>query len=58
MRIQTRKSRAVVRLDIEISHAMNKRLEQYTQELNMSKRKIVETALDIWLGQRDIERTK
>jgi hypothetical protein len=51
-------SRAVVRLDIEISHAMNKRLEQYTQELNMSNRKIVETALDIWLAQRDTERAK
>lgn len=51
-----RRSVEVVRLDIEVNHALYQRLCRYVDMYQMTKRDIVSEALLIWLNSQDVQR--
>lgn len=50
-----RSSGEVVSIHLELRSSLNKRLEEFVEEYKMSKRQIIETALFIWMNERDKE---
>jgi hypothetical protein len=57
-RIIDRPSGDVIRTTLDMTVVLNNRLEKACEELNMSKRQIVEYALFAWLNKRDKEMQK
>lgn len=53
-----RASGQVASIHLELRASLNKRLEEFVEEYKMSKRQIIETALFIWMNERDKEAQK
>lgn len=53
---RTKSLRLVVRTNIELTSAMNKRIEDYCREFGWSKRRLIEDAINCWLNARDLEK--
>lgn len=51
----SRNSGEVVNIHLELRASLNKRLEEFVEEFKMPKRQIIETALFIWMNERDKE---
>ena len=54
-KIINRPSGNVIRTTLDMTVVLNNRLEKACEELNMSKRQVVEYALFAWLNKRDEE---
>jgi hypothetical protein len=55
MKITGRKCTGVVQVHFELEYHVYERIEAYCKETQMSKRKLLQDAVTVWLNQRAME---
>jgi len=55
MKITDRKCAGVVQVHFELEYQVYERIVEYCKETQMSKRKLLQDAVTVWLNQRDME---
>ena len=55
MKITERKCTGVVQVHFELEHQVYEKLVEYCKETQMSKRKLMQDAITVWLNQREMD---